>query len=199
MATRTVFQQHGPVRLIAFGGFNIVWYFRTRQSTYDLDFYHPGPISANGNTFQEVPADVVRELENLIARVARRQSILPLSWANDAATLFVDRTLQANNIIHRSFQQNIILYQSDQLVIYMGDLVFQLAQKLWLMNHRNRRSTDRSDAASFASYFLRFRGHNMTVQELQTQWPQLMSTVSQTEIDEVNDVAQTVYHRNVLE
>ncbi|KAJ3972397.1 hypothetical protein EV361DRAFT_905657 [Lentinula raphanica] len=52
---------------------------------------------------------------------------------------------------------------------------------------------------AFASYFLRIhysRGHDMTVQELQTQWPQLMSTVSQTEIDEVNDVAQTVYHRN---
>ncbi|KAJ3760667.1 hypothetical protein EV360DRAFT_80936 [Lentinula raphanica] len=203
MASKPIFQEYGQVRLIAFGGFNSVCYFGTRTSTYDLDYYTTGHVAADGVTLYDAPSNVTQALEDLIYRVAGLYpNNLHEDWANDRVTIFVDQSQRAEDIIRRSFQQNIIIYQTPQLVVYMGDLVFQLVQKLFMikseLSSRNRRS-DLIDATTFAAYFGNVIGRNMTLAQLSLEWPMHMAQVGQEEVDRVNAMGQSMYGRRVLD
>jgi hypothetical protein len=105
-----------PIVIIVAGGAISTILFRNRKTTKDVDLWAPD-----------------RETNSIVSEggraVAKRLDYDPF-WLNSNMSIFIDTKHTHIGFYERALQQNVTLYQSEQIMVYAADWRYQLVQKL---------------------------------------------------------------------
>lgn len=138
-----------PIRLISLGSSLAVKLCQNRESTWDIDCLLDPNVA--------VAPDYVEELKAAIARVAAEEGYSK-TWLNQQVEVFVARNKRMDLFL-RSIDQNIILFQGENLVLYAGWLNWALERKVRRVAHvRERRARKNVDIADAAAIVRQMRG-----------------------------------------
>jgi hypothetical protein len=110
-----------PIRLISFGGYPAVKYFGNRESTFDVD-YVLDPELENMNQIKQA-------IKTAIFAIAEARDCQP-TWMNDNCKVFTGGPQRRLAIFNATLKQDVVLWNSEHLVIYAGEWQWALRLKL---------------------------------------------------------------------
>lgn len=128
-----------PIRVMSTGGFLAIAYFKNRESTVDLDYCLDPELFDN----EDVKEDI-----RIATEAVASQLVFPPSWFNDEMTIFASRSIRPK-LFQDSLDQDIVLWQGKQLIIYAVQLTWALERKIRRLSYASTgRSADISDAVT---------------------------------------------------
>lgn len=125
-----------PVRLISFGGYPAVKYFRSRKSTFDVDYVLDPALESR--------RDIKSAISTAIHTVAEALDCQD-TWMNDDCIVFTGGHQRRVALFNATIRQNVVLWTSKHLTIYAAEWVCSLRLKLRRIEE-SRRQKDHDDA-----------------------------------------------------
>lgn len=174
-----------PIVLVAVGGYVSVKILNNRDSTGDID-YILDPRTQN-------EAKVNEKLRRAVREVASRRGY-HAEWINDRVSGFVyDNSAQP--LVERSVQQNVVLYRSNNLVVYAVEWEWSFARKLRRVATQGR-EVDIDDAARTLHIINQQRGHPMRRERARDYWQVVRSAIEENAINLVNQKYREKFGRD---
>ncbi|KAI0867230.1 hypothetical protein GGS24DRAFT_508167 [Hypoxylon argillaceum] len=137
-----------PIRFMTSGGTLAVKYFRVRETTQDVD------------CLTDPNVDSAREYQNEIAQkvleVARALR-LETDWFNDELKGFIQREKRLNLFLE-AVEQNIVLFQGVNLVVYAARMEWQLERKIRRIDAGTNKRGEFKDIADAVSLIRFIKG-----------------------------------------
>ncbi|KAG2413202.1 hypothetical protein HFD88_002391 [Aspergillus terreus] len=134
-----------PIRILTAGGFLAVSYFKSRESTGDLDYLIDPEFARD--------RDVQGALKQAILNVSRRLRF-NRTWVNDAIAIFI--TAEARQALFEGAEkQNIVLFKGENLEVLAAPIEWALERKLRRIHAANRgrkAELDMGDAVTFLKH-----------------------------------------------
>ncbi|KAI1438358.1 hypothetical protein GGR50DRAFT_425119 [Xylaria sp. CBS 124048] len=134
-----------PIRFMVSGGMLAVQYFRLRTITEDVDCL----TDPNVDT-----ADIYRdEIALAVVRVAEQLG-LERSWFNDELKIFIQMDKRLDLFL-QSIDQDIVIFQGSNLVVYAAAMEWQLERKLRRIatgTNKREQAKDISDAVALVRH-----------------------------------------------
>ena len=165
-----------PINIIVAGGAVSTLLFHNRKTTRDVDFWAPDPQTNI----------IVSEASRA---VARRLDYDPF-WLNSNMSVFIDTKHTHIGFLERTLKQNVVLYKSDQIVVYAADWYFQLAQKLVrieTMRGGAMRRDQLSDVVYLAKVVLELEEKREMKKMDVRRWYRYTAGIREETFDEVNE------------
>lgn len=171
-----------PIVIIVAGGAVSTVLFRNRKTTKDVDFWAPD-----------------RETDSIVSEagraVARRLDYDPF-WLNSNMSVFIDAQHTHIGFYERALQQNVTLYESEQIMVYAADWRYQLVQKLVRMESLRdgpMRSTQLSDIVYLAKAIMELDGKHDIKRATVRGWYKYTENILDETFDEVNRAFQDLF------
>lgn len=135
-----------PIRLMSVGGFVSVKLFQNRNSTIDVD------------CLMDPNFDAVHEYRNEFWRAVRQVAVsfgdLETDWLNDELRNFI-RSSKRQDLFLESVEQDIVMYQGKNLMIFAGKMEWALERKIRrIANAHRARLKDIDDAVAVTRFII---------------------------------------------
>lgn len=166
-----------PIVIVVAGGAISTLLFRNRKTTQDVDFWAPD-----------------RETNSIVSEagraVARRLDYDPF-WLNSNMSVFIDTQHTHTGFLDRAVEQNVTLYQSNEIMVYAADWRYQLVQKLLRIETLHggpMRTAQLSDIVYLTVAVLKLDGTNSTMirKSVVRNWYRYTKGIKDKTFDEVN-------------
>ncbi|KAG9127098.1 hypothetical protein FRC07_000658 [Ceratobasidium sp. 392] len=171
-----------PVVIVVAGGAISTILFRNRKTTKDVDFWAPD-----------------RETNCIVSEagraVAKRLDYDPF-WLNSNMSVFVDTQYTHIGFYECALQQNIRLYESDQIMVYAAEWRFQLVQKLLRIETLSEgpvRDAQLSDIVYLAKAIMERDGKDVIMKAAVRGWYKYCKRIQDQTFNEVNTLYQDLF------
>lgn len=134
-----------PIRLMAVGGFVSVKLFQNRNSTIDVDCL----MDPNFDAVQEYRTEFWRAVRQVAVTLNHETD-----WLNDELRNFI-RSSKRQDLFLESVEQDIVMYQGQNLTIFAGKMEWALERKIRRIANANRpRLKDIDDAVAVTRFII---------------------------------------------
>ncbi|KAG8734784.1 hypothetical protein FRC12_018350, partial [Ceratobasidium sp. 428] len=171
-----------PVVIVVAGGAVSTILFRNRKTTKDVDFWAPD-----------------RETNVIVSEagraVAKRLDYDPF-WLNSNMSVFIDPQHTHLGFYERALQQNVTLYQSDQIMVYAAEWRYQLVQKLVRVETLSAgpvRDAQLSDIVYLTKAMMERDGMDEISKAAVRSWYKYTKQIQDQTFNEVNDAFQDLF------
>ncbi|KAK2739953.1 hypothetical protein FQN57_006272 [Myotisia sp. PD_48] len=148
-----------PIKLVCAGGYVAVSYLRNRLSTRDIDYFIDPEIDNRFGVYSKFYQAV---------SVAAESHVLTTDWINSRMEVFTMPQAYQRVLFRKSIEQNVILWQGRNFVIYAIQWEWSLAQKLRRIAVKPRQN-DVSDAVALLKVMVDNNGgpiHGSTIKAI---------------------------------